>query len=748
MDRVKSTVNNMIKSVQYRRFPLQRDDEPDRHVELKMADDEDHTEVAHGDDSPVYRPPPSGGSGNKRFVFLMVLGFVVVFTTGYFLGSVTLKKSEAAPAACAEQSAPVIDQTPALAKKDEDDDVAVVDDTARGIPNSWNEISQILDSKLTSQDFDARFKNFDVPARLAGSQGDVHLAKLIVNEFNALDLEKWTDVHYVQLQKKDDTRPNVVTFQGQEYKQEGYLAYSATGKVTGKLLFANYGLRDDLDAIRNMELKGSVMLMKVGKISLAEKVANAEARGASAVLIFSDLLDRNGGATSALYGHVHLGSGDPYTPGFPSFNHTQFPPTKSSGLPGILAQSITYSVAEILLGGSNARGGQNVTVEVNNVLVNTEIHNVFGVVRGFVDPDEYVVLGAQRDAWGNGFARAAVGTSVLMELAEAFHDMVEKDSFRPRRSIVFASWGAGDYGSVGATEFLEGYLTSIDRKLIAYINLDGLVMGRGGFIASSSPLLHTLLESTMKEVDSPLGRGSLYDMVEKSDWEDNVLKPMAIDDAAYPFMALAGIPSISFHFTNPELEEYTYYGTSMDNMDHLKYSTSQMLEATTALAAKLAGRMALRLIHNHLVSLDVSRYRKVLPEVINSLYRHVRGLIQNGQLKDVDPKWLSNAHGSFMRATSNLNKAIMNTDATQASGARFLNQKLMSIERNLLSPYVSPVDTPFRHILMGRGKHTLAALSENTDPQELHTQLAFATWTLKMCANAMINDIWQNDNQV
>lgn len=29
------------------------------------------------------------------------------------------------------------------------------------------------------------------------------------------------------------------------------------------------------------------------------------------------------------------------------------------------------------------------------------------------------------------------------------------DGFRPRRSIVFASWSGGEYGSVGATEWLE-----------------------------------------------------------------------------------------------------------------------------------------------------------------------------------------------------------------------------------------------------------------------------------------------------
>lgn len=92
-----------------------------------------------------------------------------------------------------------------------------------------------------------------------------------------------------------------------------------------------------------------------------------------------------------------------------------------------------------------------------------------------------MVLGAQRDAWGKGYTRAAVGTSVLVELAKAVRWMVEKgnkpvaftlemvvrsghfthshaslsDGFRPRRSIMFASWSAGEYGSVGATEWLE-----------------------------------------------------------------------------------------------------------------------------------------------------------------------------------------------------------------------------------------------------------------------------------------------------
>lgn len=102
---------------------------------------------------------------------------------------------------------------------------------------------------------------------------------------------------------------------------------------------------------------------------------NAAKKGASAVLIYPDPQDYKLVATTELYGHVslyhvtqinqersdlkvflssifsqvHLGSGDPYTPGFPSFNHTQFAQTKSSGLPKIPAQTITASVALALL---------------------------------------------------------------------------------------------------------------------------------------------------------------------------------------------------------------------------------------------------------------------------------------------------------------------------------------------------------------------------------------------------------------
>ncbi|XP_044194832.1 transferrin receptor 1b [Thunnus albacares] len=764
MDRVRSAFNSVIKSERYSRFTLQHEEDGERHVEVKLSDDatDDATEVGQAGGSPSFRPAPPRQS--RSSLCYMALGVLLVFIIGYFIGYISHRKPRVEPAECrtgleGEESTPVYpEQAPVDAAP------------APEAQLDWKDITQLLTQKLTTETFDRTLRDFDLPRRSAGSYEDTSLANRMFEEFKKLEMEPWTDIHFVQLQMPDSNRPNRVLFGSEVFEPTGYLAYSATGKVQGKLVYGNYGRQKDLDVLqkKNVELKDCVLLLRAGNISFAEQVNNAAAKGASAVLIYPDPQEYAYIANTELYGHVHLGSGDPYTPGFPSFNHTQFPPTKSSGLPTIPAQTITTNMASTLLlnisgpeadassgfkGGIRSRsyslgGSKNVTVEVNNVLVNREIHNVFGVIKGFIDPDRYVVLGAQRDAWGKGYAKATVGTSILMELARAVHEMVKKDGFKPRRSLVFASWSAGEYGSVGATEWLEGYMSSIDKNVLTYINLDGAVMGRGSLIASASPLLYSLLGSTIKEVKNPLGSGAVYDMVGKSNWEANVLRPMSVDDPAYPFLAFSGIPSISFHFISPNTESYTFYGTNLDNMDHLNYQTNQRTGEMTAVAAQFAGQMALRLVHDHLLNLDVSRYTKLITKDVSLIRKRIIQLTQSGQLKGVDSNWLSRARGSFQRAASSISNAIVNTDINDQEACRILNDRIMRVEHTLLSPYVSPIDTPFRHLVLGRGSHTLASITEATDMEQLRIQLALATWNLQDCANAMVGNIWELDNEI
>ncbi|XP_056155544.1 transferrin receptor 1b [Lampris incognitus] len=766
MDRVRSTFNNLINGKRYNRFTLQPEEEGGTHMEVKLSDDalDDTTEVSDQvGGSRSFRPPPR--YQNRRTIFYVTLGTLLFFTIGYLIGYLSPHKPrqevgekpcpEVGEKSCSEvgeKPCPEVEETPVVAAE----------------PSLyWNDITRLLREKITSQNFDSTLLEFNLRNRTAGSNEDMHLGNKIFSGFKNLEMKTWTDIHYVQLQKMDSKRPNTVTFGSSVFQPKGYLAYSANGLVQGKVVYGSYGRKEDLDVLqkKNIDLRGSVMLLRAGSISFAQQVANAAEKGAAAVLIYPD--HQNYQANTELYGHVHLGSGDPYTPGFPSFNHTQFPPTQSSGLPTIPAQTITAQMATTILqniggpevdpsSGFNGAlsvpvyklgGVENITVEVNNVLVNTEIHNVFGVIKGFVDPDRYVVLGAQRDAWGPGYARAAVGTTILMELAKAVHEMVENDGFRPKRSLVFASLSAGEYGNVGLTEWLEGYMSSLNRKAFTYISLDGVVMGRGSFVASASPLLQSLLERTMKTVMDPLDSKTMYDMVGKA-WETKALRPMSMEDPAYPVLTLSGIPSVSFHFISPDVEAYPYYGTVLDNMDHLNAETNQHTSEMATVAAQFAGQMALRLVHDHVLSLDVNRYSSTITKSVVKINSRINQLSKSGQLDGVSAMWLNRARSSFSRAAASIRNAISNTDLTDKEACRILNDRLMTVEHTLLSPYVSPKETPFRHLLLGRGPHTLAAISEITDVKQLHTQLALATWTLQGCVDAMAENIWDIDNEI
>lgn len=81
---------------------------------------------------------------------------------------------------------------------------------------------------------------------------------------------------------------------------------------------------------------------------------------------------------------------------------------------------------------------------------------------------------------------------------------------------------------------------------------------------------------------------------------------------------------------------------------------------------------------------------------------------------------------------------------------------LLQVEFYFLSQYVAVTETPFRHIIHGRGPHTLRALLEHVsllrdapekfDEVLFRRQLALVTWTLQGAANALSGDVWNIDN--
>ncbi|XP_058232511.1 transferrin receptor 1b [Hemibagrus wyckioides] len=747
-------------------------------VELKSSADGDE-EVARSFAQTLQK---SNGRKWSNVVKITVL-VIFIFIAGYLVGYVTNRKpGVSVNTTVSTMPLPAISShvTEDAENKDEEAESKQEVYEPAQLFADWSSVTVALRENLTTKALDKTLQEFSSDDHQAGSAGDYTLGQKVLEKFRSFGMELWRDVHYVKLQVPSGE--NKVLMGSEEIgSPKGYLAYSATGTKQGKVVYANYGRKEDLENLKNqgLDLKEKIALIRAGNLSLAEKVANAARFGLAAVLIYQEPKNEEE-VNTELYGQVHLGTGDPYTPGFPSFNHTQFPPSESSGLPKILAQTITAEMAckiHMKMGGKDAPtdftgllpgigkyslgGEMDVTVTVKSALADTEILNAFGVIKGFIDPDRYVVLGAQRDAFGQGFAKSTVGTSLLVELARAITNMV-KGGFRPRRSIVFASWSAGDFGSVGATEWLEGYLSSLNLRAFTYISLDATVSGVKQFKASSSPLLQKLLKNTMDEVKSPQNMNfTISQAFASSVWTKSVLEPMKMEDGAYPFLAFSGIPSISFRFVSDRIaSDYPYFGTSLDTRKSLYQATEGKLLDVAVSAAQMAGQMALRLVHDHILNLDVSEYKRVLMKNINKItgqIRNVKTLSANSS-SVLENKWLFSAVGSYSRAVLDLNNEITNSDLDVAETCRNINDRIMRVEHNLLSPYVSPRDVPFRHIIFGSGDYSVSTLlqhladlkqqAEGSDADLFRNQFALITWTIQSCANDLAGDIWTLENLI
>jgi len=86
--------------------------------------------------------------------------------------------------------------------------------------------------------------------------------------------------------------------------------------------------------------------------------------------------------------------------------------------------------------------------------------------------NRYVIVGNHRDAWGFGSVDPLSGTAQLTEVIRVIGEKVKNENWRPRRTIVFANWGAEEYGLIGSREFVEEFVTKLSQRAVAYLNND------------------------------------------------------------------------------------------------------------------------------------------------------------------------------------------------------------------------------------------------------------------------------------
>ena len=488
---------------------------------------------------------------------------------------------------------------------------------------------------------------------------------------------------------------------------------SAAGDARGEVAYVNYGLIEDyrqLDSL-GVSVRGKVVLARYGRSFRGIKAREAEKRGAVALLLYSDPAD-DGYMQGDVYpegpmrpptgvqrGSVYNGQGDPSTPGYPSRPGARRVPADSMGVPRIPVVPLSYAnAAELLRGVRGAaipRGWQGglpfryhvgpgpvrARVQVvNDAQPYKQIWNTFGTVRGSEYPDEIVMVGAHRDGWGAGAADNVSGTVSVLESARAIAEQV-KAGRRPRRTIVFATWDAEEWGLVGSSEYVEDDSLRLLRGAVAYLNQDVAAQG-SRFGGGGSPSLRATLRDVARAVRHPSGKESVY-----AAWR----REAGVADTAEPAMGDPGGGSDFAGFYNHLGIPHSDWGFGgPSGIYHSAYDTHRWMTrfgdpdfAYHATAARIGAAMLLRLANADVVPYDYVEFartmRRYLPAVDSALTRAAAGGSSAPIAQALDR--MQQAAGDFAAARD----AALAAPLPKERGRR-VNEALRQVERALTRP--------------------------------------------------------------
>jgi N-acetylated-alpha-linked acidic dipeptidase len=523
--------------------------------------------------------------------------------------------------------------------------------------------------------------------------------------------------------------------------------YSANGHVAGQVIYANYGLPEDYDKLEKLgvEAKGKIVLVRYGKSFRGVKVKAAEERGAAGVIIYSDPTD-DGYMQGDIYPHgpyrpetaVQRGSvqyifeypGDPLTPGWAATpTAKRLGSAAATNLPRIPSLPISYGDAEKILrhlAGANVpkgwQGGLPFAYHVGpgpaelqlDVELDYQIRpiwNVIATIRGKEEPEKIVVVGNHRDAWTYGAVDPNSGTSVMLEMARTVGQMM-KEGFRPRRTVVFASWDGEEYGLLGSTEWVEEHKTLLANNCVTYINIDVGVCG-DRFGGGASPALRSIIQQCAGMVTDPATQTSVLKRwwqqqneekkSKEPDWAKIDTLIVSMDDLGSgsdytAFLDHLGVPCMSIGFGGP----YGVYHALHDNFFWMSNFGDPTFAYHTAMA-KIGGLLLLECANRQVLPVDVLAFARDAKKQIKSVQDVLKesGAAQQTKLDDVSAQadeWIRAAE-NFMR----LQPALAELNHLEAQE---VNQQFMAIERAFISEEGIPDRPWFKNIYAAPGKYT------------------------------------------
>ncbi|MGE5205295.1 MAG: M28 family metallopeptidase [Chlamydiota bacterium] len=314
-----------------------------------------------------------------------------------------------------------------------------------------------------------------------------------------------------------------------------YNAYSGDGDVTGPLVYVNYGLREDYEVLDRMgiSVKGAIVIARYGRSWRGIKPKVAWEHGAAGCIIYSDP-QQDGYADGDVFPKgglrppegVQRGSvmdtqypGDPLTPGVGAVPGVKRLAIKDAQtILKIPVLPISYADAQPLLAAITGRvapkewrGSLPITYHIGPgaaklhliVKQNWDIKPVYDVIAkipGSTYPDQWVLRGNHHDAWVNGAEDPISGQVAELEEARVLGELL-KQGWKPKRTIIYASWDGEEPGLLGSTEWAEENAGELRQHAVAYINSDS--NGRGFFYASGSHSLEHFINGVTHDIPDP-----------------------------------------------------------------------------------------------------------------------------------------------------------------------------------------------------------------------------------------------------
>lgn len=461
--------------------------------------------------------------------------------------------------------------------------------------------------------FTRKLASDEMEGRLAGTEGELRAAEYISQKFQEWGLEPAGDdgTYYQNFSfplwyASMPVHLELVGGPTYEYGSD-YLVfdYSGTVDVTAEVVFAGYGItvppynQSDYpdctaptigyDDYAGVDVTGKIVLVfrhgpqedpnwyyvdcpnnipgAAGSWAFGYKSLNANLHGATGMLLVHD------------YNHGPepipgtLGA-DAYLPGMGAVRaHRQ-----TVGEVLVPNLEVLQDQIDATLTPASARTGKSVHMLVNHVFdPDAPSQNVLGVIPG-ADPeigDEVVIVSAHYDHEGvsltgeiyPGADDDASGTAAVMEIAK----IMSNGTFAPRRSILFAAWGAEEAGLLGAWYYVDedpkyplaGTVGVLQMDMIGVGNRTGVnIFGGLEFPDLFSQIAANAYEVLVDAQDMPAGGSS-----------DHV-----------PFV-YAGVPAVMFQTMGPHL----YYHTPADTIDTIdRYELEQATRVVGATAYELA----------------------------------------------------------------------------------------------------------------------------------------------------------------